>query len=58
MVGLEPACISTICDELTGLFLADERAHYLAAHTLFLSEPIDRHGREVPLLWISRSALV
>lgn len=48
VVGLEPSCVASFHDELPGLFPADERAHYLAAHTHLLSDFLRKDGYQPP----------
>ena len=51
IIGLEPACVSALRDELPGLFPGDERATRLSKSATFLTEFLDReqslpgHGR-------------
>jgi Fe-S oxidoreductase len=50
LVGLEPACVSALRDELCELFPKDPRAKALAAHSHLLSEFLSQVGyRPVPL---------
>ncbi len=48
LVGLEPACVSALRDELLELFPADDRAQRLARNTWLLSEFLERADYEPP----------
>jgi FAD/FMN-containing dehydrogenase/Fe-S oxidoreductase len=56
LVGLEPSCVASFRDELPQLFPAHAGAHYLAEHTLLLSDFILSKGFRPPPL--ARRALV
>jgi Fe-S oxidoreductase len=58
VVGLEPACVSSFRDELSGLFAQDPLAERLSRQTSFFTEFIDCNAPDAPLPLIERSALV
>jgi Fe-S oxidoreductase len=58
IIGLEPACVSAVRDELLALFPGETQAENLAKQTKFISEFIDEMCRDRPLRQTSGRALV
>ena len=58
IVGLEPACVSALRDELLNLFPDDPRAKRVADRTLFLSEFLAREQDRIEIPPLSQKATV
>ena len=58
VVGLEPSCVAVFRDELINLFPHDERAQALSRQTFLLSEFLQLHAKNFPLLRLNRKALL
>ncbi|HEX6141331.1 MAG TPA: FAD-binding and (Fe-S)-binding domain-containing protein, partial [Geminicoccaceae bacterium] len=58
IVGLEPACVSALRDELVGLFPGDERATRVASRTLFLSEFLAGEQERIEIPTLAQAAVV
>ena len=58
IVGVEPSCIATFRDELTGLLPHDRRAQRLKEQTFLLSEFLDIHAADADLGRLTGTALL
>jgi Fe-S oxidoreductase len=58
IVVLEPSCAAVFRDELINLFPNDARARALSKQVFLLSEFLEQHAQDFPILKLARKALI